>query len=349
MLQEVRPTFITSVPRVYEKVYQRVRQQVKSPVKQLVYRWAMSVGGRHEEETSRGEVPRTLAWKLADKLLFSKVRAGLGGRTRILVSGGAPLGRELAEWFLRIGLPIHQGYGLTETSPVISVNTPEAFRLGSSGKPLRNVEVRIAEDGEILVRGPSIFPGYWNRPEETRAAFAADEHGGGDWFKTGDIGHLDADGFLFVTDRKKNLIKTSGGKFIAPQPIENSLKHDALVGEAVVLGDRRKFPCVLIVPNFDHLAAWAAEKGLQGAEVGSRQKLIAHPLVQAHYEAIVAGVNANLARFEKLKRVLLVTEEPSPANGMMTTSLKLRRRAVEDHFAKQIDALYEKAEAERQD
>ncbi len=349
MLLEVRPTFVTSVPRVYEKVYQRVQQQVKSPLKQLVYRWALAVGKRHLPETLRGNVPQTLAWKLADRFLFAKVRAGMGGRARILVSGGAPLGRELAEWYATIGLRIHQGYGLTETSPVISVNTPGAFRLGSSGKPLPNVEVRIADDGEILVRGPSVFHGYWQRPDETREAFLTTDDDGADWFKTGDIGHLDADGFLFVTDRKKNLIKTSGGKFIAPQPIESSLKLDSLIGEAVVLGDRRKFPCVLIVPNFEHLKAWAAEKGLKPADTRSREKLVAHPLVQAHYEAIVSSVNANLARFEKMKRVLLVTEEPSPVNGLMTTSMKIKRRAVEERFAKQIDELYAKAEAERQD
>ncbi len=344
-LLDVRPTFMTSVPRVYEKVYQGTQQHVKSPLKQLVYRWAMGVGRRHLPEIIRGEVPQTFAWRLADKLLFSKVKAGMGGRVRILVSGGAPLGRELAEWFATIGMPINQGYGLTETSPVISVNTPTAFRLGSSGKPLPNVEVKIAEDGEILARGPSVFSGYWQRDDETREAFV--NYGdGGDWFKTGDIGHLDADGFLFVTDRKKNLIKTSGGKYIAPQPIENSLKHDALIAEAVVIGDRRKFPCVLIVPNFDNLKTWAAEKGVKSVESESREKLVTNPLVFAHYEAIVAGVNANLARFERMKKVLLVTEEPSPANGMMTTSMKLKRRAVEEHFQKQIDELYARAEAE---
>lgn len=344
LLLEVRPTFMTSVPRVYEKVYQRVQQQVRSPFKQIVYRWAMRVGKRHLPETLRRETPQGWAWRTAEKLLFSKVRLGMGGRVRILCSGGAPLGRELAEWYATIGLPINQGYGLTETSPVISVNSPRAFRLGSSGKVLPNVQVKIAADGEILARGPSVFSGYWQRPEETREAFEPDP--GGAWFKTGDIGYLDEDGFLFITDRKKNLIKTSGGKFIAPQPIEASLKLDGLVGEAIVLGDMRKFPCVIVVPNFDALKAWAAEKGLK---IEAREKLVKHPLVQAHYEAIVAGVNTNLARFERMKRVLLVAEDPSPANGMMTTSLKIRRRAVEEFFRKQLDELYAKAEEERQD
>ncbi len=183
-----------------------------------------------------GKRPSSLAWKLADRLFFSKVLEAMGGRVRIFISGGAPLGKELAEWYAQIGLLIHEGYGLTETSPVIAVNSPRARKLGTVGRPLSNVEVRIAADGELLVRGPSVFKGYWNMPEETAAAFD------GDWFKTGDIANLDAEGFLSITDRKKDLIKTSGGKFIAPQPIENSLKSNRFIAEAAILGDRRRLP-----------------------------------------------------------------------------------------------------------
>jgi len=269
---------------------------------------------------------------LADRLVYSKIRAGLGARVETFISGGAPLGRELAEWYADVGIRICEGYGLTETSPVIAVNTPAAHRIGSVGKALGNVEVRIAEDGEILVRGPSVFKAYWNKPEETRDAFADG------WFKTGDIGRLDEDGFLYVTDRKKDLLKTSGGKFIAPQPIENSLKHHPLIAEAVIVGDKRRFPAVLILPNFAALEIWARE---QGVECSSREQLVTDARVLACYEAIVGELNQNLAQFEKLKKFTLLSEEFSPANGTMTASLKIRRRAVEEHCQGQIEKIYE--------
>ncbi|PYX94066.1 MAG: long-chain fatty acid--CoA ligase, partial [Acidobacteria bacterium] len=275
------------------------------------------------------------SWKIADKLVYSQVRAGLGGRVRLFISGGAPLGRELAEWYATIGIRIHEGYGLTETSPVIAVNTPREHKLGTVGKPLANVEVRIAGDGEILVRGPSVFKQYWNRPEETKNAIVDG------WFKTGDIGSLDQDGFLSVTDRKKDLIKTSGGKFVAPQVIENSLKLNALVGTAVVIGDRRKFPAVIISPYFPLLEDWARVNGVTFA---SRQELVADPKVQTLYEGIVAAVNQNLARFEKLKRVLLVPDEFSAEDGTLTPTMKLRRRAVEGRYRNLIEEMYSKAE-----
>jgi len=259
----------------------------------------------------------------------------MGGRALLFISGGAPLGRELAEWYALIGIRIHEGYGLTETSPVIAVNNPKAHKLGTVGKPLKNVEVRIAEDGEILVRGPSVFSSYWNMPEETRNAFTDG------WFKTGDIGNLDADGFLSVTDRKKDLIKTSGGKFIAPQPIENSLKHNALVAEAVVFGDKRKFPAVLISPNFSLLEEWARSNNVH---FSSRQELVEHPKVRALYEQIVADLNQTLARFEQLKKVLLIAEEFSAESGTLTASMKLRRRVVEERYRQKIEELYAQAE-----
>ena len=330
-LLEVRPQILLSVPRVYEKVHTQAElKATKFPLKQI-YHWALRVGRAHQAEVLTGVTPRSLNWRLADRLVFSKIRAGLGGRVQTFISGGAPLGLPLAEWYADIGIRICEGYGLTETSPVIAVNNPAAHRIGSVGKPLGNVQVRIAEDGEILVRGPSVFQSYWNKPEETREAFVDG------WFKTGDIGKLDEDGFLYVTDRKKDLLKTSGGKFIAPQPIENSLKHHPLIAEAVVVGDKRKFPAALILPNFAALEVWARE---QGVNCSSRAEMVADARVQACYEAIVAELNQNLAQFEKLKKIALLCEEFSPANGTMTASLKIRRRAVEDHCRERIEKMY---------
>jgi long-chain acyl-CoA synthetase len=334
-LLQVKPTFFIAVPRVYEKIHFQTEQKAQGFPNSTFYNWAMSVGREHRSEVLAGLTPTSRAWRLADRLVFSKVRAGLGGRIGVFISGGAPLGRELAEWYAAIGIRIHEGYGLTETSPVIAVNTPRAHKIGTVGKPLPNLEVRIADDGEVLVRGPSVFKQYWNKPKETQEAF------GDGWFKTGDIGNLDADGFLSITDRKKDLIKTSGGKFIAPQPIENSLKHNALVAEAVVLGEKRKFPAVLIAPNFPLLEEWA-----RGHEVAfaSRQELVACPEVRVLYEGIVEDLNGNMARFEKLKRVLLVADEFSAEDGTLTASMKLRRRVVAERYREQIDEMYEQAE-----
>jgi long-chain acyl-CoA synthetase len=337
VLTEVRPNIFIAVPRVYEKIRQQVILKTSGFPKSAIYRWALAVGRDHRAETLAGISPAAISWKMriADRLVFSKVRSGMGGEAEEFISGGAPLGRELAEWYADIGIPIHEGYGLTETSPVIAVNTPRSHKLGTVGKPLPNVEVRIASDGEVLVRGPSIFKGYWNRPDETRAAFVDG------WFKTGDIGQLDADGFLSITDRKKDLIKTSGGKFIAPQPIENSLKLNSLIGTAVVLGDRRKFPALLIAPHFPVLEDWARANQVPFA---TREELVANPKVQALYEGIVEEMNQNLARFERLKRVLLVPEEFSAADGTMTHTFKVRRRGIEERYRTQIEDMYAKAE-----
>jgi long-chain acyl-CoA synthetase len=336
-LQELRPTIFVAVPRVYEKIYNQVEQKTKSFPKSAIYRWALSVGRRHVDAILAGRTPSTLTWRLADRLVFSQVRAGVGGQVRVYISGGAPLGRELAGWYANIGIRIHEGYGLTETSPVIAVNTPRAHKLGTVGKPLSNLEVRIAEDGELLVRGPSVFPQYWNRPEETRAAFSEG------WFKTGDIGQLDADGFLSITDRKKDLIKTSGGKFIAPQPIENSLKHNALIAEAVIVGDKRKFPAVLLVPYFSLLEDWARQNQIP---FHSRAELVADARVQALFQGIVADLNQSLARFEKLKKIIVISDEFTAENGLLTASMKLRRRAVEERYRDQIEHLYSQADSE---
>jgi len=323
------------VPRVYEKIYSQVEQKAQGFPKRAIYRWALAVGRAHSSKILAGKAPRSLAWKLAHRLVYSQVRAHMGGRVGIFVSGGAPLVKELAAWYASIGIRIHEGYGLTETSPVIAINTPRAHKLGTVGRPLSNVEVQIAQDFEILVRGPSVFRGYWNRPDDTRNAFADG------WFKTGDIGKLDEDGFLSVTDRKKDLLKTSGGKFIAPQPIENSIKLNALIGTAVVLGDRRKFACVIISPAFSLLEDWAHANRIS---FSSREELVAHPKVKALYEGIVEEVNRGLARFETLKKILLVPEEFSANDGTLTATLKLRRKTVEERYRKQIDDLYQDAE-----
>jgi len=335
-LLQVRPTLCVSVPRVYEKIYAKTEMRARGFPKHAIYRWALSLGRSHQAAILAGLTPASPAWKLANQLVFSKIREGLGGRVRTFISGGAPLGRELAEWFATVGIRIHEGYGLTETSPVIALNTPIHHRIGTVGKILPNLEVRIADDGEILVRGPSVFKGYWNRPEETQNAF---QEG---WFKTGDIGHMDADGFLSVTDRKKELIKTSGGKFIAPQPIENSLKLNPLIATSAIIGDRRKFAFVIVSPNFAPLEDWARANDVT---FSSRAELVSHPKVQALYEGIVEEVNRNLARFEKMKRVLLVADEFTPENGALTPTMKLRRRVIEDRYRRQIDDLYAQTES----
>ncbi len=330
-LLEVRPTLFVGVPRVYEKIRAQVEARVSSGLKRRLYQWALGVGRRYESETLAGRQPSSLSWALANNLLFARVRHGLGGRIRVFISGGAPLGRELAQWFAWIGIRIHEGYGLTETSPLIALNLPHAHKLGTVGKPLPNLEVKIAADGEILVRGPSVFRSYWNLPEETRAAL---EDG---WFKTGDIGRIDEDGFLLVTDRKKDLIKTSGGKFIVPQPIESRLRNHDLVSDAVIIGDRHKFPAVLIVPDFERLEAWARGQGLKFA---AHEQLVGLPEVRGLYQQILEETNRDLAQFEKMKKMLLLAEGFTVANGALTPTMKLRRRAVEERYRQRIEQLY---------
>jgi long-chain acyl-CoA synthetase len=335
VMKEVHPTLIVAVPRVYEKVYNQVQNKAHGIKRRLIH-WALSVGAANRETILRGERPASLSWKLADKLVFSKIREGMGGRARVFVSGGAPLGKEIATWYADIGIRIHEGYGLTETSPVVALNNPINHRLGTVGKLMSNVEVKIADDGELLVRAPSVFKGYWKMPAETAAVFEDD------WFKTGDIGHLDEDGYLSITDRKKDLIKTSGGKFIAPQPIENSLKVNQYVTEAALLGDKRRFPAVLIIPSFDDLEGWARQHGVK---FSSRKDLVKSHQVQKLYESIVEELNRNLAQFEKLKKVLVIPEELSIADGTLTPSMKLRRRNLTDRYKKEIDAIYSEAES----
>ena len=331
ILRELHPTLFVAVPRVYEKIYTKVQRDVGTGFKRRIYDWALSVGRRHMPEVMAGRRPSSIAWKLANRLLFDKVKAAMGGRIRIYASGGAPLAKDLAVWDAQLGIVICEGYGLTETSPVIAVNTLGACKLGTVGRPLSNVEVRLAPDGELLVRGPSVFQGYWNSPEETAAAFD------GDWFKTGDIANLDAEGYLSITDRKKDLIKTSGGKFIAPQPIENSFKSSLYIAEAVLVGDRRRFASVVIFPAFAALEDWARETGIAWS---SRAELVSNPQVEALYEDILEQLNRGLAQFQQLKKFLLASDEPSIEDGTLTPTLKLRRRNVESRYQEEIEKLY---------
>jgi long-chain acyl-CoA synthetase len=330
-LVEVRPHNFVSVPRVYEKVRQEAERKAAFGLKKAIFKWALGVGRRHRHEVLAGKIPSGLAWKLADKLVFSKVRAAIGGELDCCISGGAPLPVEVAEWFASVGLRIFEGYGLTETSPVIGINTHQHYRLGSIGRALPNIEVKLDSDGELLVRGPSVTKGYWKQPQQTAEAFVDG------WFRTGDIARIDEDGFIFITDRKKDLIKTSGGKFIAPQPIENQLKVNVLVAHAAVLGDKRKFPAVLIAPNFPLLEDWAR---INGVQFSSRHELIHSDKVRALYEGIVNDLNSKLAKYERLKRVLLVPDEFSIAGGELTPSLKLKRRVVEQKYLKELDEMY---------
>jgi long-chain acyl-CoA synthetase len=332
-MREVRPTVLVGVPRVYEKIRQEVERQASlSPVKKRILAWAVGLGSAHRETVYDGRKPSSPMWKLAGKLVYSKVAEAFGGRVKIFVSGGAPLGIDTAHWFASVGIALWEGYGLTETSPVIALNTPLSHRLGAAGLPLPNVELKLAEDGELLVRGPSVFAGYWHKPEATVECF--DPEG---WFRTGDIAHLDADGFLFITDRKKELLKTSGGKLVAPQPIENKLKNNALVAQAALVGDRHKFISALLSPNFVALEEWARHHGI---EAKSHAELAADSRVVALYGEIVREVNGSLANFETLKRFRVVAEEWAIESGELTPSMKLKRRVITARYAAVIDALY---------
>jgi len=332
-MKEVRPTVFVGVPRVYEKIRQAVEQKSSaSPVKKRILKWALGVGASHREAVYAGTQPSSLAWKLANKLAFSKVREAFGGRVRIFVSGGAPLGIDTARWFASVGIAAWEGYGLTETSPVIALNTPLSQRLGSVGKPLTNVELKFAPDGELLTRGPAVFSGYWHKPAANAECFDAEG-----WFRTGDIGHLDADGFLYITDRKKELLKTSGGKLVAPQPIENKLKTHLLVAQAALVGDKHKFISALISPNFAALEDWARNHGI---EAKTRSELVADSRIVALYAEVVREANGGLANFETIKRFRLVAEEWSQDTGELTPSMKLKRRVTTERYAAVVDALY---------
>ena len=332
-MREIRPTVLVGVPRVYEKIRQEVeRRSSLSPVRKRILSWAVKLGLAHCDTVYSGGKPSSPLWKLASKLVYSKVSEAFGGRVRIFVSGGAPLGMDTARWFASVGIALCEGYGLTETSPVIALNTPAHHRMGAVGMPLTNQELKLAEDGELLVRGPAVFSGYWQKPAANSDCFDAEG-----WFRSGDIAHFDGDGFLYITDRKKELLKTSGGKMVAPQPIENKLKTNLLVAEAALVGDRHKFISALLAPNFTALEDWARR---QGIETTSRAELVADSRVVALYAGIVQIANIGLANFETVKRFRLVADDWSIESGELTPSMKLKRRVITARYGAAIDALY---------
>jgi long-chain acyl-CoA synthetase len=336
-MERWRPTLMASVPRLYEKIYGRVLERVRSEpaVKQRLFSWARRVGEAVVEHRLAGRaIPRALAaqqW-VADRLVFRKLRARTGGRLRFFISGGAPLSADIARFFHAAGMPILEGYGLTETSPVIAVNTFEHLRLGTVGLPIPGVEVKIAEDGEILTRGPNVMVGYYRKPDATSEALDGDG-----WFHTGDIGQLDPNGYLSITDRKKDLIVTAGGKNIAPQPIEALAKTSKFVSNAVMLGDRRRFPIMLVVPNFQSLTSWAKEQGIPADDVDA---LLQRSEIQSKMDREVRTTLRDLARFEVPKKLLLLPRDFSIEAGELTPTLKIKRRVVEQRHRLAIEALY---------
>ena len=334
---EVRPTIIVSVPLIYQRIYARVLANALAggAIKKRIFFWAYGVGERWAAVTLAGRTPTpSLArrYALAQRLVFSKLKERVGGRLRSFVSGGAPLAPEINTFFYAAGLPILEGYGLTETSPVISVNTPKDFRIGTVGKPIAGVQVMIAPDGEIMTRGPNVMRGYFHNPDATRAAIEADG-----WFHTGDIGTLE-DGFLRITDRKKDLIVTAGGKNIAPQPIENLAKTNKYVSQAVMIGDRRKFPVMLIVPNFEPLEQWAKTRNLLYTD---RRQLLALPVVRAKMEQEIHTTLTGLAHYETPRKIALLEHDFSIERGELTPTLKVKRRVIDRDYKAVIDALYE--------
>jgi long-chain acyl-CoA synthetase len=335
-MQMVRPTLVLSVPRLYEKMYARVLENALSGggLKKRIFFWARAVADRWATEKLEGHEPGGflgLQYRIAQRLVFSKLKARTGGRLRYFVSGGAPLAPEINKFFYAAGLVILEGYGLTETSPVIAVNTPDAFRIGTVGKAFPGVEVMIAGDGEICTRGPHVMKGYYNKPKET--AEAIDDEG---WFHTGDIGEFE-DGFLRITDRKKDIIATAGGKKIAPQPIENKVKTNKYVSQAVMIGDKRKFPVLLIVPNWDTLEKWARYKNIIWTD---RAQLLQMPTIRAKIEKEVAEELQGLARFEMPKKIALLENDFSVERGELTPTLKVKRRVIDQAYKPIIDSLY---------
>jgi len=335
-MQLVKPTLVLSVPRLYEKMYARVLENALAggALKKRIFFWARAVADRWATETLAGRKPGGLLgmqYRIAQRLVFSKLKARTGNHLRYFVSGGAPLAPEINKFFYAAGLVILEGYGLTETSPVIAVNTPSAFRIGTVGKPVPGVEVMIASDGEICTRGPHVMKGYYNKPEAT--AEAIDDEG---WFHTGDIGELE-ESFLRITDRKKDIIATAGGKKIAPQPIENKVKTNKYVSQAVMIGDKRKFPILLVVPNWESLEKWAKVKNIIWTD---RAQLLQMPTVRAKMEKEVAEELQGLARYEMPKKIALLEHDFSIERGELTPTLKVKRRIIDQSYKNVIDSLY---------
>ena len=332
----VRPNIAVSVPRLYEKVYNAVMEA--QGIKKMLVQWAREVGGAWTVEKLAGREPSgvlKLVYAIADTLVFRKIRAALGGRVRYFVSGGAPLSPEINRFFFSAGIQILEGYGLTETSPVTNLNTPDDLRIGTVGKPIPGTEIRIGDNGEILVRGPQVMKGYYGLPEATAEAIDAEG-----WFHTGDVGKIDEDGFLSVTDRIKDIIVTAGGKNVAPQPIENQLKADDFIEQAVMLGDRESYCVLLVVPSFPNLEAWARRSGII---VSDRKALLASKPVQEQMEARVMARLEDLARYERPKKIGLIAAPFTVDDGTLTPTQKVKRRVVRARYRDLIDAFYEEA------
>jgi len=340
-MKEVHPTLMSTVPRLLEKVYARMQKSAGDAggIRKKLFDWAVGVARKWALLSTEGKpIPPLLEFQreIADRLVFSKLREAVGGQIRRMVSGGAALPSEIAQVFTGAGIPVLQGYGLTETAPVIAVNTLTANRIGAVGQPVPGLEVRIAEDGEILTRGPHVFRGYFNKPEESAIAFGQN----GDetpWFKTGDVGHLDGDGFLFITDRKKDLIKTSAGKYVAPQMIERLLSQSEYIEQAVIVGDKRKYVVALIVPDFERLAAWAKSHSVA---VNDRPALVEEKQTVELFKHEVNRLTRELADYEKVKRLALLAHEFTIESGELTPTLKVKRRVVEQKYRQLIDSLY---------
>ena len=337
-LAEVRPTIFVGVPRIFEKVYARAKLKSAQAggLKEKIFDWAIEAAKQYALRLERKEsISLNLKFKraIADRLVFSKIREFFGGRLRACITGGAALPDDIYLIFNGAGIPVMQGYGLTETSPVITSNNPEHSRLGSVGKPIRNMKVRIASDGEIEATGPGVMLGYYHKPDATRDAFTEDG-----WFRTGDIGHIDKDGFLFVTDRKKELFKTSGGKYIAPSPIEQMIRSSRFVSQAVLIGNERKYAAALIVPNFEMLESYAKHKGF---DIKTPKEFCSDPRIINLIERQIAAQTVELSRFESVKKFALLENELSVEGGELTPTLKIRRRVVDEKYRRIIDKLYE--------
>jgi long-chain acyl-CoA synthetase len=343
-LLEVHPTLACAVPRFFEKIYANILEKGRreSGIKRNIFDWSLRVAEESVPWRAYGKSPSPglkLRWRVADALVYSKIREGLGGGAQRFSAGGAPLAPELGEFFWSVGVTIHQGYGLTETSPVVTANTPTANKIGTVGRPIPNVQVKIAEDGEILVKGPNVMQGYYHKPEATREVFTSDG-----WFRTGDIGRLDEDGYLIITDRKKELLKTAAGKFVAPAPIENTLKTSPYITNAIVVGDTRKFVSVLVVPNFANIEA-AARKA--GHEFTTPTQMTGNPWVRDLLSGEIERLTAPLAQYEKPKRFALLEQDFTYAGGELTYTMKMKRRVIEQRYQDVIARLYADVEEPR--